>query len=243
MKQVVTAKNCLQVLDSLRDEVNAAFRGYREQVYGFMAKAWLIVLLLRRDKELQRKFIRRAKLKVAAKGTAALKVVTEVMAYVMGVKTESGRKLAWKRGRVIEFLHDQGIKIAKIAAEIQSRGGIEAVLKQAAAQKPRRPKEVPRSEEPTLDRTRHGHNDGTPQHGDFGVTAESSRAIRRNDRKVTMAVLIRLSDRDALAEFPAGSRVKIYGTLVGLQPATIEISRVKKLNGRTGNLRNDEDDW
>jgi hypothetical protein len=58
----------------------------------------------------------------------------------MGVKTESGRKLAWKRGRVIEFLHDQGIKISKIAAEIQSRGGIEAVLKQAAEQKPRRDK-------------------------------------------------------------------------------------------------------
>ena len=62
------------------------------------------------------------------------------MAYVMGANSESKRKLAWKRGRVIEFLHSQGIKIAKIAAEIKSRGGIEAVLKQAVKQQPRRDK-------------------------------------------------------------------------------------------------------
>src|SRR5450759_3653294 len=80
MTQVVTAKNFLKTLDSLRDQVKAALSGYREHVYGLMAKAWLVVLLLRKDKKLRRKFVRRAKLKVAAKGKTALKVVTEVMA-------------------------------------------------------------------------------------------------------------------------------------------------------------------
>jgi hypothetical protein len=89
MTQVVTTKNCFKTLDSLRDKVKAALSGCREQIYGSMAEAWLVVRLLRKDKKLQREFVRRAKLKVAAKDKTKFKVVTEVMAYVMGAKTAS----------------------------------------------------------------------------------------------------------------------------------------------------------
>ena len=41
---------------------------------------------------------------------------------------------------MIQFLHGQGVKTAKIAAEIKSRGGIEAVLKQAVKHKDLREK-------------------------------------------------------------------------------------------------------
>jgi hypothetical protein len=244
MKQVVNAKNFVQTLDLLRDQVKAALGGYREQVYGFMAKAWLIVLLLRRDKELQRKFIRRAKLKVAAKGTAALKVVTEVMAYVMGVKTESGRKLAWKRGRVIEFLHDQGIKISKIAAEIQSRGGIEAVLKQAAKQKPRRDKVSSDTKNGVKKReTVVGESNHKQDHDESdGVNARSPATARRNDGWVVMPMLINLSDRDMLLGLPLRSCASIIVTRVGQKDAKIEVDRIKELKVGIRKVK-DNDDW
>ena len=244
MKPVVTAKNVFQTLDSLRDRVKAAFRGYREQVYGFMAKAWLIVLLLRKDKELLRKFIRRAKLKVAAKGKAVLKVVTEVMAYIMGVKTESGRKLAWKRGRVIEFLHDQGIKISKIAAEIQSRGGIEAVLKQAAEQKPRRDKVSSDTKNGIKKRetveAKSSHKQDLDESD--GVNARSPATPLRNDRQVVMPMLINLSDRDMLLGLPLRSCVSIIVTRVGQKDAKIEVDRIKELKVGIRKVK-DNDDW
>jgi hypothetical protein len=249
MTQVVTAKNFLKTLDSLRDQVKAALSGYREQVYGLMAKAWLVVLLLRKDKTLRRKFVRRAKLKVAAKGKTALNVVTEVMAYVMGAKTASKRKLAWKRGRVIEFLHSQGIKIAKIAAEIKSRGGIEAVFKQAVKQQPRRDKGSvgtktgAKKSKPLLMKMRDKQDRDTADSDESDIGARSP-VTERNDKLVVMKLpmLIKLSDQDTLDELPIGSRVRIVATRTNQQGATIEVNRIKKLKPAVQKL-DDDDDW
>jgi hypothetical protein len=130
MKQEVKAnpKNVLQILESLNQEYKTNRGGYHQQAYSLMAKAMSVALLLRVNKKLKRKFIRYVRPKSAEKNiSASINIVTEVMVYVMGAKSESNRKIAWKRGRVIEFLHDEGVKIAKIAAEIPSRGGIEAM--------------------------------------------------------------------------------------------------------------------
>jgi hypothetical protein len=249
MTQVVTAKNFLKTLDSLRDQVKAALSGYREHVYGLMAKAWLVVLLLRKDKKLQRKFVRRAKLKIAAKGKTALKVVTEVMAYVMVAKTASERKLAWKRGRVIEFLHSQGIKIAKIAAEIKSRGGIEAVFKQAVKQQPRRDKGSvgtktgAKKSKPLVVKTRDKQGRDTADSDESDIGARSP-VTERNDKLVVMMLpmLIKLSDRDTLDELPIGSRVRIVATRTNQEGARIEVSKVKKLKPDVSKPE-DDDTW
>jgi hypothetical protein len=251
MKGVVTGKNFFETLDTLRGQVKAAGGEYRQQVYGFMARAWLIVLLLRKDKDLQRKFIRRAKLKVPGKGKVAFKVVTEVMAYVMGAKTETARKLAWKRGRVIEFLHDQGIKIAKIAAEIRSRGGIEAVLKEAAKRQPRRDKGSPgkktnvKKAAAIFAMSGHKSDRDTPDRDESdSMTARSSGTSQRNDGQVIMLMpmLIKLSDRDMLEELPAESRVRIVGTRINQKGAKIKVSRIKKLKSGVRKLE-DDDEW
>jgi hypothetical protein len=249
MTQVVTTKNFLKTLDSLRDQVKAALSGYREQVYGLMAKAWLVVLLLRKDKKLQRKFVRRAKLKIAAKGKTALKVVTEVMAYVMVAKTASERKLAWKRGRVIEFLHSQGIKIAKIAAEIKSRGGIEAVFKQAVKQQPRRDtgsvgtKTGAKKSKPLVVKTRDKQDRDTADSDESDIGARSP-VTERNDKLVVfmLPMLIKLSDQDMLDELPIGSRVRIVATRTNQQGARIEVSKVKKLKPDVSKPE-DDDTW
>jgi hypothetical protein len=249
MTQVVTAKNVFKTLDSLRDKVKAALSGCREQIYGSMAEAWLVVLLLRKDKKLQREFVRRAKLKVAAKGKKALKVVTEVMAYVMGAKTLPRRKLAWKRGRVIQFLHGQGIKITKIAAEIKSQGGIEAVYKQAVKQQPRREK-VPadaktsaKKSKPLVVKTRDKQGLDLSESDESDIDARLP-VTERNDKLVVMMLpmLIKLSDRDALDELPIGSRVRIVATRTNQKGAKIEVNRIKKLKPGVRKPE-DDDDW
>jgi hypothetical protein len=242
MKQVVNAKNFIQTLDSLRGQVKGALGGYREQVYRLMAQAWLVVLLLRKDKKLQRKFISRAKLKVAAKGKTAFKVVTEVMAYVMDAKTASKRQIAWKRGRVIEFLHNQGVKIAKIAAEIKSRGGIEAVYNQAVKLKPRRDKGSAgekasgKKAKAPVAKTSGKQDRDESDDADAGSPGTS----RRNDGQVIIPLLINLSDRDMLAQLPAGSRVKIIATRISQKTAKIEVVRIKKLKVDASNLKDDD---
>jgi hypothetical protein len=246
MAPVITAENCLKTLDSLRDFVKAAVSGCRESIYGAMAKAWLVVLLLRKDKKLQRKFIRRAKLKVAAKGKTALKVVTEVMAYVMGAKTVSKRKLAWKRGRVIEFLHTEGIKIAKIAAEIKSRGGIEAIFKQAVKQQPRRQKgsgDAKTSEKKSKSfalKPRDAQVRDTSDNGESDMGARLPET-GRNDGQVIMSVLINLSDRDTLFELLDESSASLVVRRVNGGRAKIAVIRVKKR--KVGAGKKDEDAW
>ena len=64
-----------------------------------------------------------------------------VMVYVTDAKSENAKKLAWKRARVVEHLHDfHGVPVGKIAAEIRKRGGVEAIARLAAEEDPLRPK-------------------------------------------------------------------------------------------------------
>ena len=244
MTQIVTEKNFLKTLETLRDQVKAALSGCRETVYSAMAKAWRIVLLLRSDKKLQAKFIRRAKLKVATKGKAALQVVTEVMAFVMGAKTALKKKLAWKRGRVIEFLHDQGIKIAKIAAEIQSRGGIEAVLKQAAKLQPRRAKRSASTKTNAKEFKAHVAETRPKQdRNEYGdMSARSPATTQRNDRPLIMPVLISLSDRDALEDLPVDSKARIVVKRTNENGVKIAVIRIKK-SKPTAHKLEDDDAW
>jgi hypothetical protein len=250
MKRIVNANNFLKILDSLTQEYKANRDGYHKQAYSSMAKAMSVALLLRANKKLKRKFVRHVRPKSDGKGgSGSINLVTEVMAYVMGAKSESNRKIAWKRGRVIEFLHGEGVKIAKIAAEIQSRGGIEAVLKQAAKLKPRRnsgsagTKTRLKKSAAVIATSSHKSDRDEPDHDEpDGVNERTPATTRRNDRQVIMPVLINLSDRDLLYDLPAKSRVKIYATCSTQTEAKIEVSRFKKLESEVRKLEND-DGW
>jgi hypothetical protein len=63
-----------------------------------------------------------------------------VMVYVTDAKSQNAKKLAWKRARAVEHLHDfHGVPVGNIAAEILKRGGVEAVVRLAAEEDPIRP--------------------------------------------------------------------------------------------------------
>jgi hypothetical protein len=205
-----------------------------------MAKAWLIVLLLRGDAKLQKRFIRHAKLKKSNRD----RIATEVMAYVMGVKTEPARKLAWKRGRVLEFLHEQGVKSGKIASEIKTRGGIEAIYKHAAKLTPRRdPKSAKtkpsEKKSKVLGKNGAGTNRQTAADDADPPSVRSSERLRTNDQQVAMQILINLSDREAIEEMPTDSQAKFTVKKINQKGAQIEVIRLKKLPTETETTSND----
>jgi hypothetical protein len=181
-------------------------------------------------------------------GGVPVNIVTEVMIYVMGVTSEAGRKIAWKRGRVIEFLHDQGVEIAKIATEIKTRGGIGAVLKQATKEDPRR-KKVPtdakpsaKKSKPLVVKTRDKQERDPPESNESDVPpARSAGGSRRNDRQVIVPVLINLSDRDTLFDLPVEACVRMVAIRTNHKDAKIEVNRIKTLKS---DVREENDgDW
>jgi len=129
-----------------------------------------------------------------------------------------------KRARGLEHLHDfHGISPENIAAEIRTRGGIEALASLAAEENPRRPKDQSNGgkgvtsksssksgssavEDPDEERTSEDPDD------DFGDDSESPRV---NDRAAndgdTLLVSISAELRSKLQAIKVGRRVKVIG--------------------------------
>jgi hypothetical protein len=212
--------------------------GYRQQQYDAMALALPMILELKGDDELERKFLK----EIGAtrhQSKKQINVATEYMVHVLEATSETMRKIAWKQARVIEFLHTERIESARIAAEIKARGGINAVLKQATVHDPRRKRAylnkkgskkkvaAPLTEKKNKNV---GHENGA---------ARSMERGRRNDRKMTMEVLINLSDRDSLLELTGDAKAKMT---VKRDGADIVVVRVKKPPTETSSTEG-SDEW
>jgi hypothetical protein len=219
-------KSVTEELDALRLKLRKARNGYHQEAYGVMARALAVALVLRENKKLARNFVRRVRPQPAdRKDGTAINLVTEVMVYVMGAATDSGRKLAWKRGRVIDYLHEDGVKIEDIPSQIKTRGGIEAVFKQAVKAEPRRKRSEPKQHSgmktkgPAADELR-------------GQTPEDDDAAgpSTNDKKVVMPMIISLSDRDMIMELPRKCRLRLAVVRVDRQDAQIMVRDVKRLS-------------
>lgn len=240
----------LDALNALKLELRNARSGYHQEVYRVMAKGLAIALGLRANKKLARNFVRRVRPRPAdrKKDGAAINFFTEVMVYVMDAKSDSGRKLAWKRGRVIEYLHEEGVEIENIPSQIKGRGGIEAILKQAVKAQPRRDKSsagtktgAKKSKPPVVEPRDKQDRDPPDGNESTVIPAKSAGRSRRNDQQTIMSVLIKLSELDFLEELPIGSRVKFIATRTNEMGAKIEANRVKKLKPVVPNK--DDDDW
>jgi hypothetical protein len=73
-------------------------------------------------------------------GTELRKNLTaSLICYITRAKSENQVKQVWKQSRALDYLvYDQGVKPEHVAIEIKQRGGIEAIAKVAAKEKPRR---------------------------------------------------------------------------------------------------------
>jgi hypothetical protein len=195
----VTSKNIFETLDSIRD----AWGGVHKARYRLMGHCWKVVLLLRRDKERKGEFIRRAKLK--AKKGKKNNIAEAVIGYMMRAKTASDKKMAWKYSRVLQFLHDQGVRPNRMQREIEARGGIEKICEEAIKQAPRRKSKAATKKRPAVAKL---------QRNDLEIHADKdddfeAKSPRTNDQALTIELGIKLSDRDELFEMPKGAKARL----------------------------------
>lgn len=201
----ITSKNVLKTLDSAREE----WGGMNQAHYKLMACAWRCVLILRKNKKELHEFLQMAK--PTKKGKTG-NIADAVMGYVMRAKTESEKKMAWKRSRGLQFLHEQGIKTNRIAKEIEARGGIEELCKEAIKQTPRR--------RPNPARDKHEKDSSSISTKKISTKSQRVRLAEKadgskeepehtNDQALKIELGIKLSDRDELFEMPKGAKARL----------------------------------
>jgi hypothetical protein len=143
-REASMAKNLkLKKLKKLKRDYAAERQGYRDRQYKFLGETMAVVVGMRSDRKALNAF-----LKLSGKSSPRRDpnkpedwLTSAAVAYVTGAKSESAIKLACKRARALDHLHDYHRVLPKnIATEIRARGGIEAVANLAAKEDPRRSK-------------------------------------------------------------------------------------------------------
>lgn len=214
-----TAKTCIAELDQLRAGYRKSVRGFRENLYEILGQVQRIVIRLRANESLRSEFIRVVKKRKKEKGRTAksdkFRLATEVMCMATGAYTRSARKVAWKRGRVLDQLRKAGVKVDKTAAAIKSRGGIERIFR-----------ETVRADKPNLsDNVKAPHEDKAPA-GTSKTPVAPTPEARSNNREVIVKVWMLLADRDEIGELPVGSRIAMSAIRVGQKEADFKVTQV-----------------
>ena len=155
------------------------------------------------------------------------------MVYVIGAKSESKRKRAWKYGRAVQYLSEIGIPLGDLEREVKKRGGLEAVAKEAAQQQPRRRKNTESASAttrsaPKLDLPKRAAGIQTGE----AASNRSGNAARDlpNDQKTSLLIEIQMSDLDELRELKPGERIKLITTRLREGRHLLTVNRLRKLN-------------
>jgi hypothetical protein len=216
IKYKTTIKNIFVELDRIGLRYRKTHAGYRKQVYEFMGDAQRIIVKLHQRDVLRRKFTLRAKKAKRSQDQLRFNLSTEVMAMIMGAKSRSARKLASKRGQVLDYLREAGVKVEVTAQQIKSRGGIEKILQDAAKEKSISPKaDATSPAPPKLLRSKEK------------TSAAHVAPIRSNNQEVIVPVWMRLSDRDEILKSAVGSHIKLSTLRVGQQQADLKVTGIK----------------
>ncbi|WP_338691750.1 hypothetical protein V5279_36100 [Bradyrhizobium sp. 26S5] len=126
---------------ALRREYKEDRAGYRKKKYRRLAEAMALVVQLRGDAAETKAFYELADKKLPKVPGSNLRknLTAALICYVTCAKSENAVKQVWKQARALDYLiDDQGVDPKDIATEIPKRGGIEAIVKAAAQDSPRR---------------------------------------------------------------------------------------------------------
>ena len=178
-------KASLERVKLLRKEYELQTRGHREQIARIVCTAFRQAKQIQKSSQKRQEFFHLVGKRPASKKKVSL--VTEMMVYVIGAKSNSKRKRAWKYGRAVQFLSDAGTALSDLEKKIKQRGGLEAVAKQAAESQSRRPK----TSASLLDRKpylKRAQSDDAASNKD--------KMDPTNDQKTTLAIEIQMSDLD-----------------------------------------------
>jgi hypothetical protein len=97
----------LKKLKKLKRDYGNERKGYRDRQYDILADTMEIVIEIRRDEAAAEAFSRLSE-KMRPTGSQDSKswITGAAVAYVTGAKSKNAIKIAWKRARVLDHLHD-----------------------------------------------------------------------------------------------------------------------------------------
>jgi hypothetical protein len=203
-------------LRKLRRQFKTERTGYHGFVHETMASAMGVILKLRSSNRSLRRFLKLTKVKrTASRDDQSQSWITQaVMVYVTDAKSKNAMKLAWKRARVLDHLHDfHGISPKKIPAQIRQRGGIEAIIRLAAKENPRRPSNAVAKEDSEID-----------------ASTDNTKPVAPS------AIYVKIKPRDLnkVRRLPSGKTVKLFAKRVqhSFGGPMLTITKVIKLKQR-----------
>lgn len=231
----------LKQLQRLRREYDKERKDYHHRQYDILADTMATVVELRSDESAVKAF-----LKLSGKKSPPVKskkvedwLTAAVVTYVTAAKSENAVKLAWKRARVLDYLYDvHAISTEKIADEIRSRGGIEAIAKEAMKENPRRPKAQNEkaasaaNKSPFKSTNAHRESASDDTNGAEDWDALSNKGHQRGGEHSQIAVHISAALRAKLLAVKSTRRVRMIGVRVDTDDwldVVLEIQDVRRL--------------
>jgi hypothetical protein len=208
-------------LETLRKQFQAQYKGHRSQIISLTCRSFQAALEIRKSSKRRKAFFMLAN--IPSKGRDRLNIVTEVLVYAMsGDESEKKRKLAWKRSRAIQYLHESGVAVRKLEREIVRRGGIEALVREASKVKPRRTASV-------HDSASHASKKPIKNAPSAGGGETPTKASRSNDQLSLVSLKIKLSDLDGIRDLREGEQAKLIVTRLAASSPIAEVNRVRRV--------------
>ncbi|MGY4512941.1 hypothetical protein [Bradyrhizobium sp. USDA 3650] len=216
-------KDPVEHLKMLRRQFKVQYRGHRKEIVALTCRGFTMALKIRKSKKRRELFFLTAN--IPSKGRDRLDIVTEVLVYAMsGEKSERKRKLAWKRSRAIQYLHRSGVAIKDLGREISSQGGIEALVRKASKEDPRRTRagQQPQPSRPA--------RSNFPSSADEDEEEADETTPYSNNQPSLIMLKIKLSDLDAIRDIESGKRAKLTIKRLTTKSPIAEVRRVQILD-------------
>jgi hypothetical protein len=207
----------------LRKRFKAQYKGHRKQVISLTCQSFKTAQKIQKSSHRRKEFFELAE--IPSKGRDRLNIVTEVLVYVMsGDKSEKKRKLAWKRSRAVQYLHESGVAVGDLEGEIVRRGGIEALVREASKETPRRTVSQPHPH-PSVSNNATGKAESTVKDDE----AVKTRRPFSNDLDTLVTLKISLSNLDKMRDLKPGRQAKLTVTRLVASSPLAEVKRVRSL--------------
>lgn len=224
----MSANTSLERLKILRRQYKLQMMGHREQIIKIFCEGYKQAVVIQKSNHRRKAFF--ALVGIRPSQQKKVNFVTEMMAYVISAKSDSKRKRAWKYGRACQYLAETGTRLIDLEAEIKKRGGLEAVAKEAAQQRPRRPKVALRSTTRAVPKLGLQNRSADIQL-EKAASRKSENVVLElpNDQRASLLVEIKMSDLDELRELNPGAQIKLITTRLRDGRHLLRVNRVRRL--------------
>jgi hypothetical protein len=202
-KLLKSSRRASAEISELRTRYSNAKRKHHREVYRILEGAQHIITRLTKNDALATKVFTELHKVQPNLARSDQSLSHKVLMAIMG---PNSRKQAWKRARVLGYLKKKGVADAKIAGALETRGGIEKIMRQAAAR------------------------DGIPSNRwkkKRVVELTPSITNGTNDQDIIVPIRMKLSDQAAITSSAVGSKVTLVARRVGQRPADLSVLGVK----------------